>query len=360
MNTSKMLKTSNSKATPVASGRAKILSNHDTVRIIEAVDLFKSQNNMEQREINEIIQKDAKKNEDARKLWKFIRERLPSLPNQKVINACRRKFHNFESRGSWTANQDQELAAVYEQYPGKWKTIGEIMNRFPEDCRDRWRNYGVCGGQMKTITWEFEEEERLRCIVREYLDNYRRNHDMTNVDELEIIDWPTISKMMGYTRSRLQCSTKWKVIRDRYETEDEDMNTSESLPATPWRLKKAERVVSHMSPHEKLLFLIGIRESGVKQLVKVPWVQIKRKNVGITSNKLELRLAFSRLRENVPNSDKMKLQDIVQHLIDIYEKALPNEPESFILSSPKALKRKNSSSPSTEGPKKKAKKTKLK
>ncbi|RKF64588.1 DNA-binding protein REB1 [Erysiphe neolycopersici] len=355
-----MLKTSNSKATRAASGRIKFLTDHDTERIIEAVNLFRSQNNLEQFEINEIVQKDAKKNKDAQSLWKFIRERLPTLPKQNVINACRRKFHNFEARGSWTASQDEELVAVYEQYPGKWKTIGEIINRFPEDCRDRWRNYLVCGSQKKTITWGFEEEERLRCIVGEYLDNYRRNHDTTNVDELEIIDWPTISKMMGYTRSRLQCSTKWKVIRDRYDTDDEDMKTSESLPATPWRLRKAERVVSHMSPQEKLLFLLGMRESCAKQLIKVPWVEIKRKNIGITCNKLELRLAFSRLREKVPNNDKMNLQDIVQYLIDVYEKALPNEPENFILSSPKVLKRKNTSSSSTDRPNKKAKVLKLK
>lgn len=353
-----MLKSSNSRATTVVSGRARLLTNHDTEKIIEAIDLFKSQNNLEQHEINEIIQKDAKKNEDARNLWKFIRERLPTLPKQNVINACRRKFHNFEARGSWTARQDEELVAIYDQYPGKWKTIGEIMNRFPEDCRDRWRNYLVCGSQMKTITWGFEEEERLRCIVEEYLDNYRKNHDTTNMDEQEIIDWPTISKMMGHTRSRLQCSTKWKVIRERYETDDEDKRISESLPATPWRLKKAEKVVSHMSPQEKLLILRGIQESCVKQLIKIPWVQIKRKNIGITSNKLELRLAFSRLREKVPNSEEMKLQDIVQYLIDVFEKALPNEPENFILSSPKVLKRRNTSSSSTERPNKKAKKIK--
>lgn len=344
------------KATPVSSMKAKLLTNYDLEKIFEAVNLFKKENKLEQREINDIIQKDAKKNEDARNLWKFLREKLPNLPKQNVINACRRKFHNFEVRGSWTASQDEELAAVHEQYPGKWKMIGEIMNRFPEDCRDRWRNYLICGSQKKTIYWEFEEEKKLRSIVSEYLDNYRRNHGLTDVNELEVIDWPTISKMMGYTRSRLQCSTKWKVIKERYETGDDDMETSDPLSAAPWRLKKAEKVVSDLVPLQKLLLLRAIRECGVKQVKKVPWVQIGKQNTGLACNKLELRLAFSRLREKVPNCDQMKLQDIVQYLIDAFEKSYPNEPENFHLSGPKVLKRKNMSS--AERPIKRIKKRK--
>ncbi|TQS34785.1 hypothetical protein Golomagni_04820 [Golovinomyces magnicellulatus] len=336
-------KVSRPKMTPVSKANENRLSRDDIEQISRAIISFRDQEGMEQSTVNEIIQKDAKKSEDSRKLWKFMSDSLPNLPKQKVINVCRRKFHNYEARGSWTADQDEELSALHEKYPGKWKTIGEIMSRFPEDCRDRWRNYLVCGDRMRKVRWEFEEEEKLRLVVKEYLDNYHRQYGATEADDLQLIDWQTISKMLGHTRSRLQCSLKWRAIRERYETEDEDSNTSEPLSRTQWRLDKAEKMVYLMSPNEKLQLLYAIRESGVKQISKIPWVQIKKtKNSCIKNNKLALRIAFSRLMQNVPDSEQMKLQDIVQYLISQYESSSPNEPENFRVTTPKQLKRKNS------------------
>ncbi|RKF73256.1 DNA-binding protein REB1 [Golovinomyces cichoracearum] len=331
------------KVAPVSKANENRLSREDIELISRAIISFRDQEGMEQSTVNEIIQKDAKKSEDSRMLWKFVSDSLPHLPKQKVINFCRRKFHNYEARGSWTADQDEELSALHEKYPGKWKKIGEIMSRFPEDCRDRWRNYLVCGDRMRKVRWEFEEEEKLRLVVKEYLDNYHSQYGATEVDDLQLIDWQTISRMLGHTRSRLQCSLKWRAIRERYETDNEDSNNSEPLSRTQWRLDKAEKVVYLMSPNEKLQLLYAIRESGVKQISKIPWVQIKKtKNSCIKSNKLALRIAFSRLMQNVPNSEKMKLQEIVQYLINQYESSSPNEPENFRATTPKQLKRKNS------------------
>ena len=60
-----------------------------------------------------------------------------SLQTEASSKYVQEKFHNFEARGTWTEEQDEELQRAYAEHPGKWKLIGETLNRFPEDARDR-------------------------------------------------------------------------------------------------------------------------------------------------------------------------------------------------------------------------------
>ena len=50
----------------------------------------------------------------------------------------------------------------------KWKEISLRLGRFPEGCRDRWRELKL-GTSKKTGRWTEEETQRLRTLVNEYL-----------------------------------------------------------------------------------------------------------------------------------------------------------------------------------------------
>ncbi|CAD6502897.1 BgTH12-02571 [Blumeria graminis f. sp. triticale] len=288
---------------------------------------------MTQHAVNDLIQKEAKKTDQAKELWLRVSEQVPTIPKQKLINLCRRKFHNYDARGAWTPVQDEDLKALYDKYPNKWTTIGQIMNRFPEDCRDRWRNYLVCGDKLRKVAWEFEEEQRLRCAVGEFLKKYHEEHNVADVDDNLLIDWQTISRMMGHSRSRLQCSFKWKALRDRCESGDDnesgDASKTKPLSRTPWRLEDAKEKVRVMCAHQKLQLLYAIKVCGSKRESKIPWVQIEKLNPGISGNKLALRLIFKHLKDQVPQHEEKKIPEIVQYLIDAYEAASPNEPVGF-------------------------------
>ncbi|CCU82948.1 transcription factor [Blumeria hordei DH14] len=302
-------------------------------QISNAIDSFRRENNMTQYAVNDLIHKEAKKTDQAKQLWLRVSERVPTIPKQKLINLCRRKFHNYDARGAWTAAQDEDLKALYDQYPNKWTTIGQIINRFPEDCRDRWRNYLVCGDNMRSVTWEFEEEQRLRCAVGEFLKKYHEEHSVADIDDSLSIDWQTISRMMGHSRSRLQCSLKWKALKDRCDSGDDDdsgdASKTKPLSRTPWRLEDAKEKVRVMCAEQKLQLLYAIKVCGSKRESKIPWVQIEKLNPGISGNKLALRLIFKRLKDQVPQHEEKKIPEIVQYLIDAYEAASPNEPEGF-------------------------------
>ena len=203
---------------PASKGR---LSSEEIDAISSAVESFRELHDLTQRGINELIQSDAAQ-QAARELWKAVCDEVPNIPRRNVIDTCRRKFHNFEARGTWTEEQDEELQRAHAKHPGKWKLIGETLNRFPEDVRDRWRNYLVCGDTMKKDFWDREEEENLRAAVRQCIKVARQalsgdGRDAL-VDEESLIDWQKISELMGRTRSRLQCRNKWRKIKDRENT----------------------------------------------------------------------------------------------------------------------------------------------
>jgi Myb-like DNA-binding domain len=52
----------------------------------------------------------------------------------------------------------------------RWKEIGGCLGRLPTACRDRWREVRL-GDDRHRGKWTYEEEERLRMIVNECLDD---------------------------------------------------------------------------------------------------------------------------------------------------------------------------------------------
>ncbi|OTA86903.1 hypothetical protein M434DRAFT_40409, partial [Hypoxylon sp. CO27-5] len=148
--------------------------------------------------------------------WSRIVATCPNRGRQKVINQCRRKFHNFVARGTWTPEQQEELKKMYELHGNSFAVIGKLINRHPEDVRDRVRNYVVCGDNRRVQPWTFEEEDKLRSIITEAFEAIRAQRQKTGDEsqepEEDLIDWQMVSERMDRTRSRLQCIQKWKLM----------------------------------------------------------------------------------------------------------------------------------------------------
>jgi hypothetical protein len=319
------------RSTPISTSKGRLPSD-DIDAITTAVEEYRDVNDMTQVEINSLVQKDAIK--DGSELWKYVYEQVPGIPRHKILNFCRRTFHNFE-RGGWTEEQDQELREVYERYPGKWKQIGETINRFGEDCRDRWRNYLVNGDNLKKSYWEKDEEKKLRAAVRECIkkvrEDRRKNEDPRDAHKTdeELIDWGTVSKTMGHTRSRLQCANKWKKLQDREASDVEDPVAVVPVSETSWRVVEAERAARIMSADEKLQLLYAIRDSGAGREGKIPWKHIQKANTQFKGKKMMLRICFRELRQHITDHEDLKFKELVETLIDAFEAAAPNEPKGF-------------------------------
>ncbi|KAH7383020.1 hypothetical protein BKA64DRAFT_174803 [Cadophora sp. MPI-SDFR-AT-0126] len=319
-----------SQATPASKGHR--LPEDDVNAIAEAVDSYREDNELREVDLNAIVQGSVANKESVRQFWAYMYEQVPDVPKTKLQNHCRRNFHNFEARGSWTAEADQDLRDAYERNPGKWKQIGAELNRFSEDCRDRWRNYLICGDKQKKATWEKDEEEKLRDVVEELLviirKGEKREPDDVKEEDYAKLDWVKVSAMMGHTRSRLQCSTKWKKIQEREDAGLEDPVAFQPISRAAWRLEEAERLARKMKARDKLDLLYQIRETKAGIEGKIPWLQIQQE-LGLKDRKMALRVCYRNLKEHIPDSDDMKLQDVVSALIDLYEAAAPGEPQGF-------------------------------
>ncbi|KAK9389649.1 hypothetical protein V1515DRAFT_279159 [Lipomyces mesembrius] len=139
--------------------------------------------------------------------WDAVASALPHRTRASVYKHVRRKYHPYELRGKWSAEDDSTLKRMVEMHGAQWKTIGRLIGRMPEDCRDRWRNYVKCGTNRGQNKWSADEENKLIEVV-----NGIRFGD-TSGD----INWTAVSEKMGGIRSRIQCRYKWKKLNKGLE-----------------------------------------------------------------------------------------------------------------------------------------------
>ncbi|EPS45723.1 hypothetical protein H072_114 [Dactylellina haptotyla CBS 200.50] len=165
--------------------------------------------------------------------WNILMHNLPHRSRYSLYCHVKRMYNDFPDRGKWTAEQDEELRTLVAAKGTKWNIIGREINRMPEDCRDRWKNYLVCGEKRKRDQWSEEEEGKLTEILGQMLTVLVKHHEENEtlvltakegeteedrVKRLEEekdyhrdeIDWGIVSDRMGHTRSRMQCSWKGK------------------------------------------------------------------------------------------------------------------------------------------------------
>ena len=191
--------------------------------------------------------------------WKSLCELFPERSRSSLYKHVRRRYHIFEQRGKWTAEEDASLRQICLEKEGQWSLVGQMLGRMPEDCRDRWRNYLKCGDNKNTAKWTDEEEQNLIVIVNRVVANgfhyylakeaFIRKKDFLvqsallgkvsekeardaeaafeklnerekeqdhHIDSIrstnlkEVINWTLISEVMNGTRSRIQIRYKWK------------------------------------------------------------------------------------------------------------------------------------------------------
>ncbi|KAK9368745.1 hypothetical protein V1509DRAFT_622676 [Lipomyces kononenkoae] len=134
--------------------------------------------------------------------WDAVASALPHRTRASVYKHVRRKYHPYELRGKWSSEDDAALKRMVEMHGAQWKTIGRLIGRMPEDCRDRWRNYVKCGTNRGQNKWSVDEENKLIEVV----------NSIRFGDPSAEINWTAVSEKMGGIRSRIQCRYKWKKL----------------------------------------------------------------------------------------------------------------------------------------------------
>ncbi|KAL0027351.1 hypothetical protein WJX79_003122 [Trebouxia sp. C0005] len=170
---------------------------------------------------------------DVAGAWQTIAQSLPHRTYKSVYACGSRMLSELNYQGKWSKEEDERLRQLVGEKGSKWKEISTSLGRFPEGCRDRWRELKL-GGSRQSGRWSEEETTKLRSLVNEYLARKQEIEEKTRagdaltltLDDLESspadtdskptdgriilddIDWDVISAQHG-TRAAPQCLTKW-------------------------------------------------------------------------------------------------------------------------------------------------------
>ncbi|KAL7951735.1 hypothetical protein V8C42DRAFT_350169 [Trichoderma barbatum] len=316
-------------------------------RIDKVIDVFRDEYGMEQTEVNQMIQAagGTSAGDAHAQLWLRLFDACPDRKRQKVINVTRKKYHNFVARGTWTQEQDEELAQLFEVRGNKWSEIAGIINRHPEDVRDRYRNYIVCGSSQRKDVWSDTEEELLKQAVQdaiEIIDQIRKDDPEKAIirkasSSEDVVDWQNISELMGRKRSRLQCITKWKALQNRVSGKKKDKKPTPSQSSERKRqpeavemlvsdedissqLDSARQQLASMREEEQYRLVLAIQQASVLSEAHIPWAKLLDKKFrGQWSLDTQV-LLWDRLKQTVPDWEALTVLDVAQYIINEYNR----------------------------------------
>ncbi|KAL8928527.1 MAG: hypothetical protein Q9208_001761 [Pyrenodesmia sp. 3 TL-2023] len=314
---------------------------------IELLDTFREryceENNESRLRFNELIQTNIRRHPEVTRLFLAIHDLIPYRTRQSVIRFCRRHFHNFSVRGSWTEADDDLLRDAIAKKGTAWKAVGEMIDRFPEDCRDRYRNYLVNGEKRKTDSWSLEEirnlvravdfcmrmlrEQRVQAREERYngleMPESETESDQ-EIQDMKLINWQVVSDLMGGTRSRLQCSYKWGHLknedREKYRREIQRIEKglsprTEKVISGSWRLKRAVKKLRNMKTGDKYEFLQAFADCGAATEKDIRWTTLGSTAFRQRWSTMDFRAALEIFKTQVPGSDSKSYQEVVNRVL---------------------------------------------
>ncbi|RLV96650.1 RNA polymerase I termination factor [Spathaspora sp. JA1] len=238
---------------------------------------------------NRIWSNDRKKDN----FWESLTRILPYRSRSSVYKHIRRQYHVFDVRAQWTKPDDELLRKLALTHEGKWKQIGEIMGRMPEDCRDRWRNYVKCGEARTENKWTEQEEEQLKSVVNEILTSETQDN----------INWTIVSERMKGSRSRIQCRYKWAKLIKR----EANMRSSYMSEMTKsWLIRKVQQ-----------LNVDNIDAINWDYLVKL-YQQIKQDDEKYDWQAIDFKVGFEKLKMGIKDHRRINFKDLLDKLVERY------------------------------------------
>ena len=293
---------------------------------------------------NELVQARQRDKPKAPDMWQGMYEILPYRKRVSIQRFCRRRFHNFEVRGTWTAEDDELLKQAVEEKGKSWVAVGQIMNRFPEDVRDRYRNYLVNAEHRNKEHWSDAEIRNLvravldciQCMQHERMRAWEASYEGRDLPEVppkfdqneedsKLINWQSVSDRMHGTRSRLQCSFKWSHLKDkdkrrflkeiRASKRGREIKEVEKETKNPWRAVKAMRKAQLMRPGDKHELLLALSTCTALDEDNIPWKSLGNEEFRARWTGPEKKAAWQMMKEKSSRVDQDDYQEAVNLLL---------------------------------------------
>ncbi|CAG97986.1 DNA-binding protein REB1 [Kluyveromyces lactis] len=324
---------------PATQSNGKSFDESEEEALEQFIKEYQKIRGLSRRQICERIWSNERRKDD---FWTNICRVLPYRTRSSIYKHVRRKYHIFEQRGKWTPEEDAELARWCAEKEGQWSNIGKVLGRMPEDCRDRWRNYVKCGPNRAANKWSVEEEEKLKNVIHQMLDNASTAYEDGEDDEMkdsstkiedsgdadmldvqdsdkkpsisnskkkpaakDIINWTVVSEQMGGSRSRIQCRYKWNKLLK----------------------KEALNKIKNISDDDKFWLLTKLRDMGFTEDSQVDWEELSTLMPGRRWTGTELKLLYEKVRTTVRQYKRKTINVICKELVGYPEASLPLDDE---------------------------------
>ncbi|KAJ0299824.1 hypothetical protein COL5a_005180 [Colletotrichum fioriniae] len=308
-------------------------SHEEMRKLREVVEKYREENDLSQEEMNNLIQMKQRTklsktaipydSEKFLDLWNYICAALPDRRRQKTIDVARQNFHNFKARGGgWTAKEDVKLAMLYAKHGNCWIKIAEELGRHEKDVRDRYRNYVICGRTEGRNYWTEEEEKELVQHVITLLRRTDRSPSKIQQPYEPMINWQTVSELMGRKRTRLQCMRKFKTLNVEL-TPSEVLRSSRPASKVTWTLEKARKQIQEMPPEDKHKMVRAILAGGAGRDRLIQWTKLADLEFRRKWPKKTLHLLWYRLRQRVPDQKEKSVRDCARWLLEDAKSSAP-------------------------------------
>jgi len=129
---------------------------------------------------------------------------VPLRSVESVYDHVRRRLSTKNYKGKWSSDDIIKLNELIKIHGKSWTKIGNILNRLPGACYDKWRDALKNGEKRKKGKWNQEE----RCKLVQFI-IFQTNHEVIHGIGVEkLIKWTNLAEKIG-TRSYLQCRNEW-------------------------------------------------------------------------------------------------------------------------------------------------------
>lgn len=318
-------------------------------RLDEFRDKYCTENGLSTFQFNAMVQSSIRYNKDVTDLFKEVHLAFPYRTRMSVTRFCRRRYHNFPARGTWTESEDEGLKQAVIVKGRSWKAVGEMINRFPEDCRDRYRNYHINAENRNRESWtdaeilnlcravhdcmvkmkELKEQAKSEKFVGREVPESESESDQ-EVRDSRLINWQIVSDAMGPGggRSRLQCSLKWAQLRmtDRANfmkrvndalrgSSPIDDNKTKKPRTVSWRVARAVRALGNLKPGDRYDFLQAFATCKAREEGNIAWRSLGDKAFRSRWKTAERKAALQIFKTEIPDGNNMDYRDLANRLL---------------------------------------------
>ncbi|KAL2112710.1 hypothetical protein VUR80DRAFT_6737 [Thermomyces stellatus] len=279
----------------------------DEDRILDStIERFLKEHGLTNDKVPSLVKGEDGETEEATRLrhdfWTAVYDSFPHRSPRYVRAIVKRRHTKYSLRPEkWGEEEDAKLVELAEKHRedrNKWLTIGKELNRTPAECRDRYRNYALCGPGRKIGPWKAKDLRWFLNAVSRFIPEDEEKGDSPGGTKYKI-DWLEVSRNMGGRRSRQQCLAKWNKmgvnpnkLRVRQLLHGRDPDMSPEL--------RTVLMQAYSTPEEKLRwFVLEVGEYEVVGDLPIPWRKLAGGKLTRELRVETLNIIWMRLRKGL-------------------------------------------------------------